>query len=142
MIDNILEFRAVAKSSDFIDQTDEEDWAPRRRANRRAYAFRSLKLILESDEIDLVRDIRFDIGNAKTKLKKIRQRLKSVQEQAATQVAQLTAAENRLSGAIETTKAAPAMNDKSGAYRDLLAAFGRLDRTGQEAIVKYLKTQV
>jgi hypothetical protein len=34
------------------------------------------------------------------------------------------------------------VDDKSGAYRDLLAAFGKLDGVGQKAIVQYLKTQV
>jgi hypothetical protein len=37
-------------------------------------------------------------------------------------------------------KAEPAPDDAP--YRDLLAAFGKLDRTGRRAIVYYLQTQV
>ncbi len=147
MSDNVVEFRAAAKprAHTFIDQADEEDLAPRRQdrhgPNMQTFVFRSLKLILESDETDLVRDVRFDIDKAKTKLKKIRQRLKSVQEQAAAQVQQLTAAETKLTAAIVAAQSAPA-DDKSDAYRDLLVAFGKLDRRGQEAVVHYLKTQI
>jgi hypothetical protein len=145
MTDNILEFCGRStKPRTFIDQADDEDGAPRRKnrshgPNMHTFAFRSLKAILESDEADLVRDVRFDIGKAK--LKKTRQRLKGVQEQMAAQVKQLTAAETKLSAAIVAARAAPA-DDKSDAYRDLLAAFGKLDRRGQEAVVHYLKTQV
>lgn len=103
--------------------------------------FRSLKLILESDEADLVRDIGFDIDKAKRKLDKIRQRLKGVQEQASTQVQLLTAAETKLNAAIDAAQAAPA-DDKSDAYRDLLEAFGKLDRHGQKSVLSYLKAQV
>jgi hypothetical protein len=148
MTDNILEFHSrpvkPRTRTTFIDQPDEEeDWTPRRRnPNMHTFRFRSLKLILESDETDLVRDVRFDFDKAKTKLKKIRQRLKSVQEQAAAQVRQLTAAETKLSEAIEAAERSSPVDDKSGAYRDLLAAFGKLDSVGQEAIVQYLKTQV
>lgn len=54
---------------------------------------------------------------------------------------QLTAAEEKLSGAIKAAQVAPT-DDKSGAYRDLLVAFGKLGSAGQEAIVQYPKTQV
>jgi hypothetical protein len=107
MSDNIVEFHSrpvkPRTRTTFIDQPDEEeDWTPRRRnPNMHTFRFRGLKLILESDETDLVRDVRFDFDKAKTKLKKIRQRLKSVQEQAAAQVRQLTAAETKLNEAIE-----------------------------------------
>jgi hypothetical protein len=105
------------------------------------FVFRSLRLILESNENDLVRDVRFDLDKAKTKLRKIRHRLKGVQEQAAAQVQQLTVAETKLSSAIQAAEANPA-DEKSDAYRNLLAAFGKLDSRGREAIVQYLKTQV
>lgn len=59
----------------------------------------------------------------------------------AAQVRQLTAAEEKLSGAIKAAQVAPT-DDKSGAYRDLLVAFGKLGSAGQEAIVQYPKTQV
>jgi uncharacterized coiled-coil DUF342 family protein len=96
---------------------------------------------LESDEADLVRDIGFDIDKANRKLKKVRERLKSVQEQTAAQVQQLTAAEARLSAAIDTAQSAPA-DDKSDAYRDLLEAFGKLDLSGRRAVVYYLQAEV
>jgi hypothetical protein len=43
-----------------------------------------------------------------------------------------TAAETKLTAAIVAAQAAPA-DDNSDAYRDLLAAFGKLDRHGQRA---------
>jgi hypothetical protein len=83
---------------------------PRRRALRRARAqngqnmhtllFRSRELILQSDEADLVRDVCLDIDRAEGKLKRIQQRLKDVQEWAANQVEELTAADTKLTAAI------------------------------------------
>jgi len=68
--------------------------------NLQRLLFRSSHLIVESDEADLVRDVCIDIDRAQTKLKRIKQRLKGVQEQAAAQVQLLTAAETKLSAAI------------------------------------------
>jgi hypothetical protein len=51
------------------------------------------------------------------------------------------ARQTKLNEAIVAAQAAPAAG-KDDAYRDLLAAFGKLDSAGQEAIVQYLKTQV
>jgi hypothetical protein len=62
--------------------------------------FRSSRLIVESDEADLVRDVCFGIDRAQTKLKAIQRRLKGVQEQAAAQVQLLAAAETKLNAAI------------------------------------------
>jgi hypothetical protein len=84
----------------------EEDEAPLGRTRVRnerpmhTFLFRSYQLIVESDEADLVRDVRFDPDKAQTKLRLIKQRLKGVQEQAAAQVQLLTAAETKLSAAI------------------------------------------
>ena len=72
MTDNILEFcgrSAKPRTHTFIDQVDDEDGAPRRQnrshgPNMHTLLFRSLKLILESDETDLVRDARFDMDKA------------------------------------------------------------------------------
>src|SRR5665213_1911624 len=90
------------------DETDVVDWTARRQNRRRpnmhSFVFRSLKLILESDETDLVRDVRLDMDKAEKKLNGIRQRLVSVQEQAAAQVQTLTAAEARLAAAIDGAK--------------------------------------
>jgi hypothetical protein len=62
--------------------------------------FRSRELILESDEVDLVRDVRVNISRAHTKLRRMRERLQVVQEWAAQQVKELKAADIKLSAAI------------------------------------------
>ena len=66
----------------------------------RTLLFRSSRVIVESDEADLVRDVCFDIDRAQGKLKRIRQRLQNVQEQAAAQVQMLTTADTKLTAAI------------------------------------------
>jgi Mg2+ and Co2+ transporter CorA len=68
--------------------------------NMQRLLFRSRDLILESDEADLVRDVCLDLDRAEKKLKAMRRRLQSVQEQAAAQVQLLTAADTKLSAAI------------------------------------------
>ena len=74
----------------------------RRRTGRsvHTFVFRSRELILESDEADLVRDVRLDPDKARKKLTAIRRRLQGVQEWAAAQVQELTAADTKLSAAI------------------------------------------
>jgi hypothetical protein len=62
--------------------------------------FRSSRLIVESDEADLVRDVGFNIDRAQTKLKRLQRRLQSVQEQAAAEVQLLSAADTKLTAAI------------------------------------------
>jgi hypothetical protein len=62
--------------------------------------FRSSRLIVESDEADLVRDVGLALDRVQTKLGLIKRRLKCVQEQAAAQVQLLTAAETKLTAAI------------------------------------------
>jgi len=64
------------------------------------FLFRSRDLILESDEADLVRDVCLDLDKAQTKLKAIRRRLQGVQDQAAAQIAALSAADTKLTAAI------------------------------------------
>lgn len=68
--------------------------------NMRTFLFRSYDVILEADEAELVRDVRFDLHKAQVKLRKIKERLQSVREQSAAQIEQLTAADNKLSAAI------------------------------------------
>lgn len=68
--------------------------------NMQRLVFRSSHLIVESDEADLVRDVCFNMDRAQGKLRRIKQRLKDVQEQAAAQVQLLTAAETKLAAAI------------------------------------------
>jgi hypothetical protein len=82
--------------------------APRRRykylggtgTKMQTFVFRSYDLIVESAEADLIRDVCFNVDRAQTKLKRIKQRLKNVQEQAAAEVQLLTVAETKLAAAI------------------------------------------
>jgi len=62
--------------------------------------FRSRESILQSDEPDLVRDVCFDIDRAQGKLKRIRARMASLQEYAATELQLLADADAKLSAAI------------------------------------------
>jgi hypothetical protein len=68
--------------------------------NMHTFLFRSSRLIVESDEADLIRDVCLGLDRAQTKLTLIKRRLKGVQEQAAAQVQLLTAAETKLTAAI------------------------------------------
>jgi hypothetical protein len=83
-------------------EREQEPERPRVRggANMHTFLFRSRELILESDETDLVRDVCLNIDRAQTKLRQLRERLQGVQEWAAKQVEELTAAETKLSAAI------------------------------------------
>jgi hypothetical protein len=82
------------------------DFPKRKSSRRRPYSqmrklvFRSSHAIAESDEADLVRDVCFDMDRAQSKLRRVQQRLKNVQEQAAAEVQLLTAAETKLAAAI------------------------------------------
>jgi hypothetical protein len=68
--------------------------------NRYTLLFRSRETILESDEAELVRDVCFDIDRAQGKLERIRARLESLQEYAATEIQLLTDADTKLSAAL------------------------------------------
>jgi hypothetical protein len=68
--------------------------------NRYTLLFRSRDSILQSDEADLVEDVCFDVDRAKGKLERIRARLKSLQEYAATEIRLLTDADVKLTAAI------------------------------------------
>jgi hypothetical protein len=94
--------RANSVSSEQEEAPKKAHWRPRIRnePNMQRLLFRSSHLIVESDEADLVRDVCFAVDRAQTKLKRIQRRLKGVQEQAATQVQLLTAAETKLAAAI------------------------------------------
>jgi len=74
--------------------------AGRKQASMHTFVFRSYDLIVESNEADLARDVSLDLHKAQVKLRKIRERLQSVQEQAAAQVQLLTSAETKLNAAI------------------------------------------
>ena len=68
--------------------------------NRHTLLFRSRETILQADEPDLVRDVCFDIDRAQRKLERIRTRIESLQEYAATEIQLLTDADTKLSAAI------------------------------------------
>jgi hypothetical protein len=68
--------------------------------NMQTLLFRSSRLIAESDDADLVRDVGLALDRAQTKLGRIKRRLKGVQEQAAAEVQLLTAADTKLTAAI------------------------------------------
>ena len=68
--------------------------------NMHTLLFRSRESILQSDEPDLVRDVCFDIDRAQGKLKRIRARMASLQEYAATELQLLADADAKLSAAI------------------------------------------
>ncbi|PJG56619.1 hypothetical protein CVM73_03455 [Bradyrhizobium forestalis] len=68
--------------------------------NMHTFVFRSYELILASSEADLVRDVRFDLEKAQTKLKTIQQQLERDREHAAARADLLSRAEARLSAAI------------------------------------------
>jgi hypothetical protein len=68
--------------------------------NMHSYLFRSREALLEADEAELIRDVCCDIDKAQGKLKKIRARLRSLQEYTAAQMEQLTAADTKLTAAI------------------------------------------
>jgi hypothetical protein len=75
---------------------------PYRRSEKSMHTvvFRSRESILQSDEAELVRDVRFDLDKAQRKLEKIRARIEGLQEYAATELQLLTDANTKLSAAI------------------------------------------
>jgi hypothetical protein len=68
--------------------------------NKHKLAFRSYEHIVESDEADLVADVCFDMDRAESKLRRVKQRLHNVREEAAAQIELLAAADAKLSAAI------------------------------------------
>jgi hypothetical protein len=94
--DRIVSWERMSAAAD-----QEVSRTPRRsKSSMHTFVFRSYDLIVESDEADLIRDVRLDMHKANVKLKKVRQRLQGVQERAAAQVQLLTKAEARLAAAI------------------------------------------
>ena len=68
--------------------------------NMHTYLFRSREALLEADEAELIRDVCCDLDKAQKKLQKIRARIESLQEYAATELQSLTEADTKLSGAL------------------------------------------
>jgi hypothetical protein len=72
----------------------------RSKSSMHTFLFRSYDLIVESDETELLRDVCLDTHKAEVKLRKLKERLQVVREQAAARVQLLTKAEARLAAAI------------------------------------------
>jgi hypothetical protein len=68
------------------------------------FVFRSYALIVEADEADLIRDVRFDPHKAQVKLARIRRQIAADRQQAAAREKLLTAAESRLSAAVAASR--------------------------------------
>jgi len=66
----------------------------------RCLLFRSSRLIVEADETELVEHVGLALDRASSKLERVKQRLKDVQEEAAAELRLLTEAETKLSAAI------------------------------------------
>ena len=101
MLDNVLAFPGN-KTSDRPRSISSSARPHRVRGEKNRYTllFRSRESILQSDEPDLVRDVCFDIDRAKGKLARIRARIESLQEYAATELQLLTEADTKLSAAL------------------------------------------
>jgi hypothetical protein len=68
--------------------------------NMQKLLFRSRETILQSDEVDLVRDVRLDIDRAQGKLERIRARTQSLQAYANSELQMLAFADTKLTAAI------------------------------------------
>jgi hypothetical protein len=78
-----------------------------RNERKSVHTFRSYNLIVQSNEADLISDVGFDMDRAESKLRRIKQRLKNVQEQAAAQIQLLTTADAKLTAAIVAAAVKP-----------------------------------
>jgi hypothetical protein len=83
-----------------------EPFEPRVKVRRQArrMVFRSYTLIVQSDEADLMRDVRFDMRKAQVKLKAIQRQIAADREHAAAREKLLASAENRLSAVIAAAR--------------------------------------
>jgi hypothetical protein len=99
-MNNIVTFPGNRKSVSPALSSSGRPYRLRGEKNRFTLLFRSRESILQADEADLVRDVCFDIDRAKGKLEKIRARIESLQEYAATELQLLTDAEIKLSAAL------------------------------------------
>jgi hypothetical protein len=88
--------RPYSQRPEGISSVTEEIASDERGPNMHTFAFRSYDLIVKSDDADLVRDVCCDLDKAQSKLRRLKQRLKNIQEQAAAQVQLLTIAETKL----------------------------------------------
>ncbi|SIO61546.1 hypothetical protein SAMN05443247_08865 [Bradyrhizobium erythrophlei] len=94
-MENIIDFPAAADRPKRRNSRRRRPYSPMRK-----FVFRSYDKIVASDEAELVRDVCFDIDRAESKLGRITQRLKNVEEEATAKVQLLTTAKIKLSAAI------------------------------------------
>ena len=123
MFNNIVQFpgNTQKKKSNSPDQYCSSSGRPygvRGEKNMHTLLFRSRDSILQSDEPDLVRDVCFDIDRAQGKLERIRARLESLQEYAATEIQLLTDADTKLSAASSLLCSRPRGRDEAPAPID------------------------
>jgi hypothetical protein len=100
MSDNVVAFPANKTSYSPLISSSGRPYRVRGEKNMHTLLFRSRESILQSDEPDLVRDVCFDIDRARGKLERIRARIESLQEYAATELQLLTDADTKLSAAL------------------------------------------
>ena len=108
MMDNIVTFpgsveRKAAGATSAARQKVRAEYRSRTgdgQKNMHTYLFRSREALLEADEAELIRDVCCDIDKAQKKLQKIRERIESLQEYAATELQLLADADTKLSAAI------------------------------------------
>lgn len=70
------------------------------RKNMHTFLFRSREAILESDEADLIADVRFDLHKAQVKLERMRTGRQSLQERTTAELRLSIAADIKLTAAI------------------------------------------
>ncbi|KRR09558.1 hypothetical protein CQ12_13810 [Bradyrhizobium jicamae] len=137
---NVIELSAFKGARPPKSVLDSESDAPieprrigrigRRQDGHRKFVFRSYNLIAESDDADLVRDVRLDTGKAQTKLKKIREQIVIDRDKAAARADMMTKAEAKLSAAIEAAERhgpeqPPAQGDRVEQRREFNEAMRR-----------------
>ncbi len=98
--------RAAKPNRTTVD-IEEEDYscyrrrqAPYREGSFATLLYRSYDLIVQSNDADLVRDVRFDIDKAARKLEAVRRQLQRDRERLAARIQLLTTVEIKLSAAI------------------------------------------
>jgi hypothetical protein len=100
MSDNVLAFPGNKTSAPRSISSSGRPYRVRGEKKMHTLLFRSRESILQSAEPDLVRGVCFDIDRAQGKLERIRARIESLQEYAATEIQLLTDADTKLSAAL------------------------------------------
>jgi hypothetical protein len=92
--DNVVKFPLT------VSRRRRKPYSQRGPKNRHKLVFRSYEHIVEADDAELLSDVCFDMDRAESKLRRVKQRLKNVKEEAAAQIELLTAADAKLGAAI------------------------------------------